>query len=365
MALILGNDDVARTLTMRDTISLLESSYADLATGEAVCRPRVDIRIPTSSPDRHYQWGTMEGGSTRGYFAIRMKSDVIEERQGAGGRTQEKFAGRPGLFCGLVLLTSVETGEPLALINDGLMQHMRVGADGAIGVKHMARRDAAVVGMLGSGGMARSHIEAFLGVRPIRKLRVFSPTPAHRERFAAEVREKHGIEAEACESPAEIYRGAHIVAALTDSTTPVLEGARLEPGSHIVNVGGGGLPDAASLARIDRCLRFGTSPAPTDRDDLVLDDEYLAWSARPDRIQGRGRRRGHGRALPGKSVSLHEVVSGAKSGRLSDAEITWSERGNLQGVQFFALAAHVYEAARKMGLGRELPTEWLLQDIRD
>src|SRR5690242_18437237 len=324
MALILGNDDVARTLTMRDTISLLESSYADLASREAVCRPRVDIRIPTSDPNRYYQWGTMEGGSTRGYFAIRMKSDVIEERQGEGGRTQEKFAGRPGRFCGLVLLTSIETGEPLALINDGLMQHMRVGADGAIGVKHMAREDATVVGMLGSGGMARSHVESFLCVRPIERLRVFSPTPANRERFAAEMRERHGIAVEACGSAAEIYRGAHIVAALTDCAAPVLEGARLEPGTHIVNVGGGGVPDAASLARIDRCLRFGSAPAPTDREELALDDEYLAWSARPDRIRGRGRKRGHGRALPGKTVSLQGVASGAERGRLSGSDITWS-----------------------------------------
>jgi ornithine cyclodeaminase/alanine dehydrogenase-like protein (mu-crystallin family) len=365
MALILSNADVARTLTMRDTISLLEASYADLASREAVCRPRIDIRIPTGNPNRYYQWGTMEGGSTRGYFAIRMKSDVIEERQGEGGRTQEKFSGKPGLFCGLVLLTSVETGEPLALINDGLMQHMRVGADGAIGVKHMARKDAAVVGMLGSGGMARSHVEAFLCVRPIEGLRVFSPTRAHRERFVSEMRDKHGIEAEACDSPAGIYRGAHIVAALTDSTAPVLEGARLEPGTHIVNIGGGGVPDAGSLARVDRCLRFGSAPSPTNREELALDDEYLAWSARPDRIQGRGRKRGHGGALPGKTVSLHDVSSGAQPGRLSDSDITWSERGNLQGVQFFALAAHVYESARKLGLGRELPTEWLLQDIRD
>lgn len=365
MALILGNDDVARTLAMRDTIGLLESSYADLASREAVCRPRIDIRIPTADPNRYYQWGTMEGGSTRGYFAIRMKSDVIEERQGAHGRTQEKFAGKPGLFCGLVLLTSTETGEPLALINDGLMQHMRVGADGAIGVKHMAREDARVVGMLGSGGMARSHVEAFLCVRPIERLKIFSPTRANRERFAAEMRENHGLEVEACEDPADIYRGADIVAALTDSIAPVLEGARLEAGQHIVNVGGGGVPDAASLARIDRCLRFGSSPPPTAREELQLDDEYLAWSARPERIQGRGRKRGHGRALPGKTVSLHDVLSGAQPGRRSPSDITWSERGNLQGVQFFALAAHVYEAARRMGLGRELPTEWLLQDIRD
>ncbi len=111
--------------------------------------------------------------------------------------------------------------------------------------------------MLGSGGMARSHLEAFLCVRPIGRLQVYSPTPANRERFAAEVREKHGIEVRVCASPEEIYRGAHIVAALTDSTVPVLDGTKLEPGAHIVNIGGGGVPDAASLARIDRCLRFG------------------------------------------------------------------------------------------------------------
>ncbi|HEX4782328.1 MAG TPA: hypothetical protein VH301_16325 [Usitatibacter sp.] len=361
MALILSNADVARTLSMRDTIGILESSYRDLAAGDAVCRPRIDIRIPTGDPGRYYQWGTMEGGSTRGYFAIRMKSDVVEEREG----TQEKYAGRPGLFCGLILLTSIETGEPLALINDGLIQHMRVGADGAIGVKHMARADARVVGMLGSGGMARSHVEAFLCVRPIERLQVFSPTRRNRERFAAEMRELHGIDAQPCETPGEIYRGAQIVAALTDSTTPVLDGSLLEPGTHIVNVGGGGVPDAASLARIDRCLRFGSAPQPVGRADLALDDEYLAWSARPERLRGRGRKSGHGRALPDKTVSLADVVGGAQPARRSESEITWSERGNLQGVQFYALAAHVYERAREAGLGRELPTDWLLQDIRD
>ena len=363
MALILGNADVARILTMRDTIDILESSYRDLAAGDAVCRPRIDIRIPSVAPNRYYQWGTMEGGSTRGYFAIRMKSDVVELREGS--RTQEKFAGKPGLFCGLVFLTNVENGEPLALINDGLMQHMRVGADGAIGVKHMARADAKVVGMLGSGGMARSHVESFLCVRPIERVQVYSPSAANRERFAAEIREKHGIEVRVCASADEIYRGAQIVAALTDSSVPVLDGAKLEPGTHIVNVGGGGLPDEASLARIDRCLRFGSAPSPVDRDDLALDDEYLAWAARPERLQGRGKKRGHGRALPGRTVSLEEVAGGAKPGRRTNAEITWSERGNLQGVQFYGLAAHVYEKARELGLGRELPTNWLLQDIRD
>ena len=77
MTLIIDNEIVSRILTMRDTIDALEQAYADLALGEAVCRPRIDIRIPSPDPQKNYQWGTMEGGSTRGYFAIRMKADMI------------------------------------------------------------------------------------------------------------------------------------------------------------------------------------------------------------------------------------------------------------------------------------------------
>ena len=157
MTWIINNHDVERVLTMRDTMTALEESYTRLARGEAVCRPRIDIAIPTSDPDKLYRWGTMEGGSTAGYFAIRMKSDIVYTQTKGNVVTEEKYCTQPGLFCGLILLTSIETGEPLALINDGVLQHMRVGADGGIGVKYMARADAEVVGMLGSGGMARAH----------------------------------------------------------------------------------------------------------------------------------------------------------------------------------------------------------------
>jgi ornithine cyclodeaminase/alanine dehydrogenase-like protein (mu-crystallin family) len=364
MTLLIDNAAVARVLTMEATIAALEASYADLARGEAVCRPRMDVRIPTSQPGKVYQWGTMEGGSTRGYFAVRIKSDVVYEVERAAVRTQEKYCSRPGLYCGLVLLTSVESGEPLAILNDGVLQHMRVGADGAIGVKHMAQADAEVLGMLGSGGMARSHLEAFLCVRKLRKLQVFSPTRANREAFAAHARERYSLEAIACESPEQVYRGAHIVAALTDSTVPVLDGRLLEPGTHLVNIGGGGSPDEASLARVDRYLRFGNAPAPVSRPDLALDDEHVTWAARPGEA-GVKRRPRHGVKLPDKVVYLAEVLAGTKPARRSDDEITYSERGNLQGAQFFAVAGAAYEAARAAGLGREIPTEWFLQDIRD
>src|SRR5215813_5882069 len=81
MTLIINNQEVERVLTMEDTLEALEQSYLQLAAQEAVCRPRIDIRIPTSGPTRNYQWGTMEGGSTSGYFAIRMKSDEESVRQ--------------------------------------------------------------------------------------------------------------------------------------------------------------------------------------------------------------------------------------------------------------------------------------------
>jgi ornithine cyclodeaminase/alanine dehydrogenase-like protein (mu-crystallin family) len=367
VTLLIDNATVARVLDMPSTIEALERSYRELAAGAGVCRPRIDIRIPTSDPRRTYRWGTMEGGSASGYFAIRMKSDVVYEREAPDGVTEEKYCVRPGLYCGLILLTAVETGEPLAIVNDGVLQHMRVGADGAIGVKHMAKSGARVLGMLGSGGMARSHVEAIACVRPIERLQVYSPTRAHREAFAREMQERHGIEAVACEAPEAVYRGADVVAAVTDSAVPVLDGRLLEPGTHVINVGGGGRLDAASLARVDVYLRFGNAPAPQGRPDLALDDEYLAWSASmPSKSAGKRRDgRAHGVALPGKVVYLAELLDGTKRGRASDAQITWSERGNLQGAQFHAVAGRAYELARAAGLGREIPTEWFLQDVRD
>ena len=69
MTLILNNDDVKQVLTMEVAMNALEQAYLELTCQEAVCRPRIDMQIPTKDPDKIYQWGTMEGGSTSGYFA--------------------------------------------------------------------------------------------------------------------------------------------------------------------------------------------------------------------------------------------------------------------------------------------------------
>jgi alanine dehydrogenase len=111
MTLLLNNEDVRSVMTMPMVMDALEEAYRQTAAGDAVCRPRIDLCMPTGEGDRVYQWGTMEGGSSvSGYFAIRMKSDVVYEQEYGDVRTQEKFCQRPGLFCGLILLTNCSTG---------------------------------------------------------------------------------------------------------------------------------------------------------------------------------------------------------------------------------------------------------------
>ena len=365
--LILNNADVQSVLTMEITMATLEQAYAELTRQEAVCRPRIDIQIPTQVPGKIYQWGTMEGGSTSGYFAIRMKSDVIYEQEYGGTRTQEKYCVRPGKFCGLILLTDIQNGEPLALINDGHLQHMRVGADSGIGAKYMAREDAEVVGMIGSGGMARTHADAFVRARNIKKIQVYSPTKTHREQYAKDISDRLGIEVVAVDGPQGAYKGAHIVAGCTDSAVEVIFGEWLEEGSHVTCIGG--KPDEATLNKIDVSLRLGNAPAPWGLPELALTDEHITYAAKPKENAGfqmkRPGKRGHGVIAEDRGVFLEELLTGKKQGRTSKEQITYSERGNIQGAQFFAVAGRVYELAKAKGLGREIPTDWLLQDIRD
>jgi alanine dehydrogenase len=363
--LLIGNDVTADVLRMPDVLDVLDRSYRGLADGTTLCRPRIDLRFPTGTGDQAYQWGTMEGGSSAsGYYAIRMKSDVLTEVEHGGNRTQEKHCVRPGTYFGMVLLLSTRTGEPLALLNDGVLQHMRVGADSAIGTRLAARDDSRVLGLLGSGGMARTHLAALQVAQPVERVQVYSPTRAHRERFAAEAAEQYGIEAVAVDEPRAAFRGADVVMGCTDSASEVMIGDWLEPGMHVTSIGG--KPDARARERYDVWLRLGTCPSPLNDPSWRPTDEFLAYRAEPDHPVWRHHTHGRIRRPPSdvRQVSYEEVLRGEPV-RTSPGQITFSERGNVQGAQFFAVAGLVYELAVERGLGREIPTEWFLQDIRD
>lgn len=125
-----------------------------------------------------------------------MKSDVIQwtEDKRSGLPREDKYCVEPGTYCGLIMLFSTRNGEPLAMMNDGHLQHMRVGGGAGIGVKHLSREDSTTVGMLGSGGMARTYLQAFCSVRPITRVKVYSPSRENRELYAREMEQELQLE---------------------------------------------------------------------------------------------------------------------------------------------------------------------------
>ena len=194
--MILNNEDVSSVLSMKNCLRHLEAAYKDLADGAAVNRPRSDLYLPLTASSGVYCFKTMEGGLTREkVVALRLNSDVIQwERKRAVGTIKEKVPAAPGnKWVGLVLLFSAETGEPLAIFPDGIIQGIRVAASSGLAARLLAREDTAVVGILGSGWQARAHAKAMCAVRDIQRILVHSPTKANRETFAAEVEKELGV----------------------------------------------------------------------------------------------------------------------------------------------------------------------------
>ena len=384
--IFLTNSDVQQVLTMKDCIRVLEEGELEQSRGELVARPRIDIITSTRTPHRFYRWGTMEGTSKKlQAHAIRMKSDVVYWERHGDRVAEEKYASRPGLFCGLVFLFDTSTGEPLALMQEGYLQHLRVGARNALGVKYLARAGASTTGLLGSGGMARSHLMAFCAVRPIRRAMVFSPTREHREAYAKEMEALLGIEVMPVQSAEEAVAGADIVACCTNSMLPVLPGKLVQPGMHITTVSNELFHDVppkidVALAHAENRI-FRGKPIPQNQGAGGAALVYAALSEEELREieASAGERYARKKKKPppklkARRVSLAALISGKPGvkGRRTDREISASggalrsvrtEGG--QGLSFVTVGRLVYDLAKKHGLGKELPTEMFLQDIKD
>lgn len=371
--LFISNEDVQKILTIEDTLRVIEKGHRELARGELGTRPRVDTYTETSDPKRFHRWGTMEGASTGlRRFAIRMKSDIVSWPRFEGRSVEEKYCVRPGLFCGLIFLFDTESGEPLALINDGYLQHLRVGASAGLAVKYLARTEAAVVGMLGSGGMARSHLIAFAAVREIKKVKVFSPEKGHREIYAREMEEKLGCEVFPCDSAEEAAEGVDILSTCTNAIQPTVFGRMLEPGMHLTAVASEYADDV--YPGIDVCI--GGGPKSQVAQGIPIDSSqgfttYLAGSIEAlQNARGEKRPRNPRPDFRGRVVALAELLEGAE-GRRNEKEISASGSLNIgkfeghQGLQFVTVGSLVYERVKQESLGREVPVEWFLQNIRD
>jgi len=129
----------------------------------------------------------------------------------------------------VIVMLKAETGEPLAMMDGRLITEMRTAAASAVATERLARPDTSVLAILGSGVQAKSHLAALRLVRSFKEVRVWSP------RNAPAFAQRHGVKAVA--TAADAVRGADVVVVAASSTTPILQGRWLSPGTHVNAIG--------------------------------------------------------------------------------------------------------------------------------
>jgi len=366
--LFIHNDVAHDLLSMRDCIDIQDVAFKAQAAGTAAQKPRSDIYAPCDLADGYYRGGTVEGYAN-GYFAVRIKSDIITwPRNADGGWNEDKHCIEPGTWCGLVFLYATATGEPVALINDGIIQHMRVGASAALGTRYLSRGDSKTVGILGSGGMARTYLEGFCCVRDIESARVYSPTQANRERFAEEMSAKLNIPVAAVNTPEDAIKGADIAATCTSSMTPTLKPEWLSPGQHVTMLGPSEVDDTVLEACDVRIAQAAEGALDAPGAERGIGHSAVSWVAGTEEERKRlpaPKAHSGGTKSAIKLPDFADLVTGRAEGRTSADQISFYRNLGNQGLQFASVGGLLYEKAMAAGTARDLPTEWFLQDIRD
>ena len=380
MPIFLTNEEQAACISPGEAIEAMAEGCKQFSLGNAIRRPRIDNYLPTSRPTEHFCFSSMEGGVRSGYYALRIKPDILSWPIVSGMQRRVSYCTKPGLYGGLVFLFSTENAELVAIMNDGYIQHVRVAATAALGIRYLARRDAAVVGMFGSGGMARHFAQALESVMSVKELQVFSPNKNNLESYCKDMKKQVGYEVIPNQNPREVAQRADVLCLCTNSQDPVIEGEWIKPGVHLTNVRTTELSrEVCDKIEVAGLLTRRTPPSVAKfiDDDFEIRGDSMAYvggqseekaeiprglptserypNARYvdccDWRTGKAYERGSDEItiLATNSMGIHEGDAGASAGN--------------QGIQFATVAGTIYENARKLNFGQSLPTEMFLQDI--
>jgi len=315
--LYLTEADVAQLLTMDVALEAVESAFRAAAAGQVQNQPRRRLRTGVGA------WlNYMAANDDRsGYFAMKI---YTVSKQG--------YRFLVPLYCG-------DSGDLVALIEADTMGCLRTGAASGVATKYMARPDARRAAILGSGHQAPTQLEAIARVRRLESACVYSRNPERRRAFADKMSAQLGLPVEPMASAEEAVRSADIVAAITTVKAPVVEGAWLQPGTH-VNAAGASYPhrrevDDAVVARAARIVVDSREQAMMEAGDLLIPfkDSPEPW----DNVR-----------------ELSDVVAGTTPGRSSAEEITLFKSIGVA-LEDVAVAVRIYERARAEGVGRKLP----------
>ncbi len=325
MALLLSKTDVAALLTVEDAIVAVEGAFRELALGRALMPQRTAIRM---TDRRGLQLGMPAyiGGAVD---ALALKVVTVYPDNPVQHQLPTTI--------GVLLLNDPATGQPLAVMDAGLLTAVRTGAVSGVATKYLARRAARSVGVLGAGVMAKWQLAAVSAVRPIESVAVYDQAPGRADAFAGEMGPRLSKKIVAVDHPRKAIEGRDVVVVATSATEPVFEGAWLEPGQH-VNAIGSHAPSHRELdtAAIVRARVFPDHPEAclAEAGDLLIPINEGAIGR--DHLQ----------------AGLGEVIAGLKPGRQRDDEITLFKSVGLA-IQDVAAASLVFERAKARHVGVE------------
>ena len=317
MTLHITEADVRAVLTMPLAVEAVEEISRKQATGEVIVHPR-----------RRFEFA---GGGFFHYMAAAdFSSGFVAMKQYTYVRGKLRF---------LVPLYEMATGDLVAMMEADYMGQLRTGAASGVATKYLARKNSRVAGIIGTGGQARTQLEAVAAVRKLESARAYGRDGAKREKFCAEMSERLGIPVHPCSSAAEAVRGADIVSTATTASQPVVTGADLSPGVHINAIGA----NHAHKRELD-------DEAVASADIIVVDSVEQSRQEAGDLIIAF-----HGDEICWTGVKkLSEIVAGKASGRTSDTEVTLFKSNGIASWDL-AVAMKVYAMAREKKLGKELP----------
>lgn len=303
-------------LTMEEALTAVEDVLEQRARGQATNHPRThDIAGP-------------------GIYLAAMRAAAPE----LGVYGFKAYTAVAGTFRFFVYLYDSNTSELLAIVQANRLGQLRTGAATGVATRYMAREDSTEVGIIGSGYQAGTQLEAVCRVRPITRARVYSPTPEHRTTFAREMSRALGIDVTPAETSRQAVEGVDILITISASRTPVFDGTWLEPGMHVVAVGGANeyvreLDDAA-IQRADLLVVDDIAQARVECGELMIPaaSGLILWE---------------------QLCELWQVVGGEVTGRSTPHDVTLFKSLGMA-LWDVAVAKVAYDKAMERGVGTRM-----------
>jgi ornithine cyclodeaminase/alanine dehydrogenase-like protein (mu-crystallin family) len=317
MTLHISEAEVRSVLTMSMAIEAVEEISRKQANGEVIVHPRRRFELPAG-----------------GFFHYMAAADF---KAGCVGMKQYTFV--RGKIRFLVPLYEIATGDLVALIEADYMGQLRTGAASGVATKYLARPDARIAAIIGSGGQARTQLEAVAEVRKLESARVYGRDSNRREKFAKEMSQRLGFPVIAVASASEAVRGADIVCTATTASQPIVSGADLGAGVHINAIGANHAHkrelDDEAVASADLIVVDSVEQSRQEAGDLIIafKGDEVCWTG---------------------VKKLSDVVAAKTAGRTSPGEVTLFKSNGIASWDL-AVAMKVYALAREKGLGRPLP----------